>query len=503
MSVDEVAVRVDHLSKIYHLWNSPRDRLIHPLKRVVNSILPAGLRTIDADHRGYREFHALEDVSFEIKRGESWGFIGVNGSGKSTLLKIISGNLRPSAGRVEVEGKVAILDYGSGFNGEFTGRENIFHKGALLGLSRKQIEERLEAIVEFADIGEFIDQPVKAYSSGMGARLGFSIMAHVDAEIMITDEALAVGDAFFVQKCMRHIRGFLKRGTFLFVSHSVNDVMSLCDHAVWLDRGRVVRIGTANEVCRAYLSSIELKNSRGFVAAKGDDVAPNPSVGAVNGASIPVVERAPPRPIAEIHLSSDQLAALKRHYAPVTAPGDQPAFRTACLEVDDNLDFAADSLEEDGAVGGGRIFSVTITNDAGQTLTSVIGGEVASLTVRAIAEKPIEKPILGFQLKNRLGLTLVAENTFLVSRDQDMALQPGEVITARFRFAMPLVPIGEYVIRAGLASGIEESNALLDVRHEALLLRCIASSARHGLVGIPMLGIDISRASASDAAFAN
>jgi lipopolysaccharide transport system ATP-binding protein len=133
----------------------------------------------------------------------------------------------------------------------------------------------------------------------------------------------------------------------------------------------------------------------------------------------------------------------------------------------------------------------------------VIGGEIASLTVRAIAERPIERPILGFQLKNRLGLTLVAENTVLVSRDQDMALQPGEVITARFRFAMPLVPIGEYVIRTGLANGVEDRNALLDVRHEALLLRCVASTARHGLVGIPMLGIDMSRASAPDAAFAN
>ena len=162
-----------------------------------------------------REFYALNNISFEIKKGESMGFVGVNGSGKSTLLKIISGNLRPSSGFVEVNGKVVILDYSSGFHGELTGRENIFIKASILGLTKKQINECYDSIVEFAEIGDFINQPVKIYSSGMTSRLGFAIIAHVNADIIITDEALAVGDIFFVQKCMRFIREFLKKGNFL------------------------------------------------------------------------------------------------------------------------------------------------------------------------------------------------------------------------------------------------------------------------------------------------
>lgn len=333
----------------------------------------------------------------------------------------------------------------------------------------------------------------------MSARLGFAIMAHVDADIMITDEALAVGDAFFVQKCMRHIHSFLKHGTFLFVSHSVNDVMSLCDHAVWLDQGRVVRVGKANEVCRAYLSSIDQRNSEEFleevtIVGEGVPVASDESAGEEN--IFPAIEPPTRRAAKQISLSTDELAALKNHYAPPVAPNNPLPLRTARIEVCEPVSSAEDALAEDGAVGGGKIFSVTITNDEGQHLSLVLGGEVVSLTVRAIAEKPIQRPILGFQLKNYLGLTLVGENTFLSSRDQDMGLQPGEVITACFRFVMPLIPVGEYVIRAGLADGVEDNNALLDVRHDALLLRCETSSARHGLVGVPMLGIDIERAPA-------
>src|SRR5713101_5422824 len=205
-SVEEPVVQVKDVSKSYGMWSSPRARLAHPILNAVRRVFPVsriGLKNLEQRTRHmYREFHALQDISFEIMKGESWGFIGVNGSGKSTLLKIISGNLRPTKGSVEVEGKVAILDYGSGINGEFTGRENVYLKASILGLTRKQVDERFDSIAAFADIGEFMDQPVKTYSSGMGARLGFAIMAHVDADIMITDEALAVGDAFFVQKCM-------------------------------------------------------------------------------------------------------------------------------------------------------------------------------------------------------------------------------------------------------------------------------------------------------------
>jgi lipopolysaccharide transport system ATP-binding protein len=497
MEDQHIAVRACGVAKVYRLWGSPRDRLVRPLKRIFRSLLPGWMAKTGDSPADLHEFHALHDISFDIRRGESWGFIGANGSGKSTLLKIISGNLRPSAGTVEVDGKVAILSYGSGFNGEFTGRENIYIKGTTLGLNKKQLDERAKSIEEFADIGEFIDQPVKTYSSGMGARLGFAIMAHVDAEIMISDEALAVGDAFFVQKCMRHIRKFLKNGTFIFVSHSINDVMILCDHAVWLEHGRVVKMGSASEVCRAYLSSIERRNSEGFLAEKLADAAQESETGD-SGDIAPVTTAISPlldvkrSATKHISASADDLAALKDYYAPLAATDRIAPARETWVDVAESG--AADALGGDeAATGGGKIFSVTLTDGEGKALTLARGGEIVCLAVRAVAEKPILRPILGFQLKNRMGLPLVAENTSLMTREQVIDLQPGEIVSARFDFVLPLLAVGEYVIRAGFADGVEDNNALLDVRHEALLLRCQTSGARHGLVGLPMLRIEMVR----------
>ena len=502
MSADAVAVRVEHLSKVYQLWDSPRDRLLHPLRRAAGALPGRGSRAGRVP-AGYREFRALDDVSFEIRKGESWGFVGVNGSGKSTLLKIISGNIRPSAGRVEVDGKVAILDYGSGFNTDFTGRENIYVKGALLGLSRRQIDERFDAIAAFADIGEFLDQPVKTYSTGMGARLGFAIMAHVDADTLITDEALGVGDAFFVQKCMRHIRGFLERGTFLFVSHSINDVMSLCDHAVWLQQGRIARIGEAGEVCRAYMASVERKNSEQFLTRSSpaaNERRPAPGGTPLpRGEAVEVHERA--RPPKEIRLSASQLAALKDHFQPRSLPSAMAA-TGGRVEVAEIPPDASDALDGDTGVGGGRIFSVAVTDENGLPLTSFVGAEAVNVTVQAVAERPVQRPILGFQIKNRTGLTLIAENTSAMANGEDFALQPGEVLCASFRFCMPLLPVGDYVVRAGFADGVEDHNALIDVRHEALLLRCRTSGARHGLVGVPMLDVNLRRVAAPSALIA-
>lgn len=195
-------------------------------------------------------------MSFHVQKGETIGIIGRNGSGKSTLLQIICGTLTPSGGRVAINGRVAaLLELGAGFNPEFTGRENVYMNAALLGLSKAQIEERLDAIFAFADIGGFVDQPVKTYSSGMYVRLAFAVIAHVDADVLVIDEALAVGDAFFTQKCMRFLRAFMERGTVLFVSHDTNAVVNLCTRVVWLDKGRVREIGPAKDVCDSYLEA--------------------------------------------------------------------------------------------------------------------------------------------------------------------------------------------------------------------------------------------------------
>ena len=184
-----------------------------------------------------KDFYALRDISFDVSRGETVGIIGRNGSGKSTLLQIIAGTLSPSEGQVSVRGRVAaLLELGAGFNPDYTGRENAYLNAQLLGLSKSQVDERFEDIAAFADIGEFIDQPVKVYSSGMYVRLAFAVVAHVDADVLIIDEALAVGDAFFTQKCMRFLRSFMSRGTVLFVSHDTGSVRNLCNRAIWLEK---------------------------------------------------------------------------------------------------------------------------------------------------------------------------------------------------------------------------------------------------------------------------
>ena len=205
MSSDPV-IQAEGVGKNYRLYATPRDRL--------KQLFASGR------HRYYREFAALSDVSFDVRRGETVGIIGRNGSGKSTLLQMVCGTLQPTAGRITTHGRIAaILELGAGFSPEFSGRENIFLNGYIVGLTRPEIEARLDAICAFADIGDFIGQPIKTYSTGMVVRLAFAVMAHVDAEILVIDEALAVGDARFVQKCMRFLREFKERGTLLFVSH--------------------------------------------------------------------------------------------------------------------------------------------------------------------------------------------------------------------------------------------------------------------------------------------
>lgn len=202
-------------------------------------------------------FTALSDISFTVRTGETLGIIGSNGAGKSTLLQIICGTLYPTSGRVAVQGKLAaLLELGAGFNPEFTGRENVYLSAAVYGLTHEQIDARLSEILSFAEIGEFIDQPVKTYSSGMFVRLAFAIIAHVDAQILVIDEALAVGDIYFTQKCMRFLKAFAQTGTLLFVSHDTTTVVNLCDRAVWLKRGVLQKVGNARDVSEAYLSSV-------------------------------------------------------------------------------------------------------------------------------------------------------------------------------------------------------------------------------------------------------
>lgn len=255
----ETAIQVDHVSKVYRLYDKPRDRIkeAFSLSRKVY----------------YREHYALHDLSFSVNRGETVGIIGTNGAGKSTILKIITGVLNPSAGNVAVDGRIsALLELGAGFNMEYTGIENIYLNGTMIGFSRKEIDRKLDDILAFADIGDFVYQPVKTYSSGMFVRLAFAVAINIDPEILIVDEALSVGDAFFQVKCYHKFEEFKKQGrTIVFVSHDLGSVNKYCDRVILLNRGQKLAEGAPKDMIDLYKKVMAGEDVDG--ASKGESAS--------------------------------------------------------------------------------------------------------------------------------------------------------------------------------------------------------------------------------------
>lgn len=255
---DELIIKVENLTKAYRIWENPSARLKSPIIESVAGVFPkssAPHRALSARAaRGYRDFFALQNISFTVRRGEGTGIIGRNGSGKSTLLQLIAGTLTPTSGSLSVNGRVsALLELGSGFNPEFTGRENVFLNGSIYGLGRREMQGKFDEIAEFADIGDFIEQPVKTYSSGMMVRLAFAVGLAVEPDILIIDEALSVGDVFFQQKCFKKLHHLLERGvTMLFVSHDMEAVRNLCEQVILLDHGEMNYLGSPDETVSRY-----------------------------------------------------------------------------------------------------------------------------------------------------------------------------------------------------------------------------------------------------------
>ena len=243
------AVEFQGVSKSYAIYDAPGDRLKELLS--LNRL------------KRHQDFWALHDVTFEVKRGETFCVVGENGSGKSTLLQMVAGILHPTSGTVAIDGRVsALLELGAGFNPEFSGRDNVYLNGSILGLTTRQIDQRYNDITAFAEIGSFIDQPVKTYSSGMVVRLAFAVAINVDPEILLVDEALAVGDIYFRQRCMRKVHELRQRGiTILFVSHAVSDVKAIGDRVLWLDHGKMIDIGEPDRVVSKYLAAMTEKDS--------------------------------------------------------------------------------------------------------------------------------------------------------------------------------------------------------------------------------------------------
>ena len=444
------AIRVRSLCKTYRLYDRPRDRakqwILPPLQKWLG-------RT---STQYYREVLAVKNVSFEVKKGETLGIVGRNGSGKSTLLQLIVGTLSPTSGTVEIDGRVAaLLELGAGFHPDFTGRENVFLNAALLGLAQQDIEAQLEDILAFADIGIAIDQPVKTYSSGMVVRLAFAVIAHVKADILVIDEALAVGDAFFVQKCMRFLRTFMEHGTVLFVSHDSAAILNFCQKALWLENGKIQVEGSSKRVTERYLASEHQSDAFPIQdqSVKSD-----------------VIHGQRKAPLHDMRLDFINQSKLRNDIEVFSFVGKGRGFGS----------------------GGARIVSAGLFDrEVRQEFSWVIGGEPVCVVVEFVASVSIRRAVVGFFIKDRLGQILFGDNTYLSTNACQISLDAGERAVAWFPFQMPILPEGLYSADVAVADGTPSEHLQLQWIHDAFRLESRAASTSTGLIGIPFGKIEV------------
>lgn len=439
----QAAITATSISKSYRYYGTPLRQLAGAL----------GAKSLG------QELVALQPLSFSIRRGESVAIVGRNGSGKSTLLSLIAGTSTPTTGSVETFGRVvALLELGSGFDPEFSGRDNVYLNGHILGLSQQEIDERFDAIAAFADIGASIDRPVKTYSSGMQMRLAFSVAAHTDADVLIIDESLAVGDAAFVQKCMRFLRRFTERGTLLFVSHDMASVKALCNRALWLDRGTLMHDGAAADVGDAYLASLY-----------GQAETASHAIG------------------ARIAGDTQKRIRLNNH---TPTPGD---VAMQGFEFNPDCEHFGD--------GAASLTQIELIDSTGQPAAHLQGGEQVTLRIsgECTQEPPLENPILGFFVRDRLGQALFGSNTLARGQDRP-TLGAGCSLTASFTFTMPRLVTGSYAITAAIASGTQAEHTPHDWRHEMMVFEVTASPFNHGIMDILMDEVVINYGAKNDAA---
>lgn len=447
---DDVVV-ASSVSKAYTLYRRSSERLLHLL-------MP---------WRSYPKFDALKDVTFHVRRGETVGIIGENGAGKSTLLQIIAGTVMPSAGGVTVSGRVAaLLELGAGFEPDFTGRENVYLNGTILGLTRAQIEERMDDIIAFSELSEFVDRPVKTYSSGMFMRLAFSVAAHVDADVLIIDEALSVGDARFTQKCMRFLNDFKRKGSILFVSHDLGSVAGLCDRAIWLEHGSVKAEGDAGRICEQYVESLFRDKPSD---ASDDDALPKSVFTAPN--------------------PSGQAVFKPSGQSTDIGGGSVPPLAATGITTCSPFNAAANSF---GSGGAAVVDAGVWDAETGQRLPKMSDGQIIDLRIFVRADEAIDQPIFGFYIKDRLGQNLLGENS-ATDEALSVSLMSGEYVSASFRFAWPALATGSYALTVAIADGVMDDHIQRHWLHDAVIFDVISSSARHGLVGLNVSQVSIDR----------
>lgn len=446
----DVIVRAERLGKCYQIYNNPQDRLKQAF--------------FQKRRQYFREFWALRELSFELRRGESLGIIGRNGSGKSTLLQLLCGTLSPTEGTYMVNGKVAaLLELGSGFNPEFTGLENIYLYASLMGLSQRDTQERLDSILAFADIGDFIHQPVKTYSSGMAVRLAFSVVAHVDADVLIIDEALSVGDIFFVQKCMRFIHQFKERNTLIFVTHDSQAVISICTHGLVLSKGRMLteKIG-AKKAIDAYTRDF-------YEQGEGASHLSSPRIGN------PEVDR-----------EQLQKSGKEKRVKIEQGVGEEETrqFNVDLQQILEDKLRRGDTILtsvipniETGEFGNGdcEIRHISIRNQDASKAAMIAEGEAVEISIEALCNRSVAQPIIGFAIRNASGLAILGANTFKEGYGKKSCYEAGELIKATFHFRMPGLAPGKYTLDAAIARGTLADHVQMHYLHDVCALELVST----------------------------
>lgn len=386
---ESTAVELKNVTKIYKIYNNPNERLkeaIHPFKKQYHS-----------------DFKAISDLSFSIQKGQAIGIIGKNGSGKSTLLKMITGVITPTSGSIKVEGKIAaLLELGAGFNPELTGIENIYLNGTLMGYSKTEMDEKVTDIESFADIGEFINQPVKMYSSGMFARLAFAVAINVEPEILIVDEALSVGDIYFQAKCITKMKELSKKSTILFVSHSMDVIKSFCDTAVLIDKGEMIEIGPVKRVAQIYEN-----------------------------------------------LVNQEIADMKRVQALDTYVNSEVKSPDSLLVVEEDPIFAKRANEFRSGTGDARFIRADLLVN-GQSVNIIPFGEMITLRLLIEYNNDIEtEGTVGYMVRNHTGVDVFGMNIYNKGKLLP-AMSKGSIVEVNFSFRNLLSESGKYTISIGL-----------------------------------------------------
>ena len=398
---EDIAISVNDVSKMYKLYDNPMDRLKESL----------GL----SRKKKYKEHYALNHVSFQVHKGETVGIIGTNGSGKSTILKIITGVLSPTGGEVSVNGRIsALLELGAGFNGEYSGLENVYLNGSMIGFSREEIDAKLQSILDFADIGEFIHQPVKTYSSGMFVRMAFAVAINIDPEILIVDEALSVGDVFFQAKCYRKFEEFKEMGkTILFVSHDLSSIGKYCDRVVLLNKGEKLAEGGAKEMVNLY---------RRVLVNQYDDA--DLEEGAENA------EAGQDGQLTDG--TAGENVSKKEHAGGGRAMKDSLNLNPKVLEYGSKL---------------GEIVDFAIRDDTGMITNVIEKGKEFSVQMKVRFQADVNDPIFAFTLKDLKGTEITGTNT-MYEHTPVKPQKAGDVREITFKQIMPL-EAGEYMLCLG------------------------------------------------------